>query len=1196
MLNLVRMELKGFKSFADKVTIPFKEGVTAIIGPNGCGKSNVADAIRWTLGEKSARQLRGKVMADVIFAGTETRRSQSFCEVSLVFDNADGHVFSQLPSGEVIITRRMDRSGGSEYLINNEPCLLRDIQGLLHDTGLGKEGYSIIGQGKVAEIMSAKPEDRRKIFEEAAGIAKFRAQRVEAEKKLESTAANLQVVNEVIGEIEGRIKPLKKQAEAAEKFFALKEQLKNQEVNLYIYNYDNIQSVKQKLFARIAETKKTSADKEEEHRQCILRYNECTRATAELDSLYEQYNAELLELRLADEHMKGEAGIIRERMSHIETEISRLSEEAVSVEAQIQVAKQLMEKSALERDRLQEDLTATERSLKEEEKKLLAISSTLDGEQSDLERSTSDYVRAIQELGDAKANYSNYVTERGIQAERAKNLLAALNGKKAKLEETNTDIAVLEGEQRRIAESVKELGERYNEALYERLEAQQAIEAYASDINVLNTRLAGLNGNLEFLVAMKNDYSGYQEAVKNLMRDARHDPVLASKLMGVLAEVIRVPSEYEAAIESALGGAMQNVLVENDRDALDIVNYLKQKNYGRATIRPLNYCRPRTLEPENRAVLREPGCLGVASDLISYDKKFDGFVQTLLGTTVVVNNAENGNYLFKKYKQAFRVVTLEGDIFARTGEITGGSRRNQTQGLLSQEEKIQNVQNSIEKTKKNIATMRADSEKKKEEIEALSTTIEQLSANMTDLKIQAGLCEDKLRIARQTAEELQAEIASGAEEYERLRASLADLEQKLAAVDAFEKMAAEKKEEYMAMYNASRSQNSEKKTEKDELGERVMQLRLKMATIAGQVDAANNDYSRFRGQCAELEEELAELKSGIERKRAELESIVNASANAVSSPEDAKRIKELEENIAGLKEKKRALQDEIFALEEKRTRINEDIHKLEEKRIRDEAMLENVDIEMRTMQEHILDDYNLTYTDALEFKDPEFDPDAAKKTIADLKRSITLLGDVNTLALKDLKETEERLAAQTEQRDDIQRAYDDIKAIIAEIVGKMQEKFSAAFVQISENFKTVFAQLFGGGKGELRLNTTESEDVLEQGIDIYAQPPGKRLQHISLLSGGEQALTAISILFAILRLKPMPFCVLDEIEAALDDANVNLFAEFLKRFSDYTQFIVITHRKPTMRHADTIFGVTMEEKGVTKIVSIEFEEAVKHAN
>lgn len=1195
-MQLKKIEARGFKAFADKVEIPFREGITAIIGPNGCGKSNVSDAIRWVLGEQSAKQLRGKVMQDVIFNGTDSRGKMSYCEVSLLFDNEGHKLFPSLPFDEVLITRKMDRSGSSEYYINRTRCLKRDIINLFHDTGVGKDGYSIIRQGKVDEIMSAKPEERRKIFEEAAGISKARAQKKASESELEKATYNLNSVSDVIAEMERHIGPLRKQAETALKYAELREQLKLQEVNLYIYNYENAQRIKQKIYDRIAETQAAIAEKEKEYNACVNEYERCLRESGGVDRLSEESNAELLALKVDAERTMGQANLVKEKISNLQAEINRLNAELRSVEAQLVISDDLIAKCNEKKEKETAAYLATSEELESKSKKLSFLSRDIEGRESDLASKNDEYVAALKRLGELKGNQSGIIAEKAINEERAKNLQDMLTAKKASLDAAETDLSVYDSNVRAGKEEMRELSRKNNEILSSKLEAQEAVKGLEADVVSLNSKLGLAEGQYKLLVSVKDDYQGYQEAVKQLMRDAKHDPALKSRIMGVLAEVITVPEGYESAIEYSLGAALQNVLVETERDAAALITYLKQKSYGRVTFRPLSSCRPRALGREYSSALQEPGCFGIAADLVECDTKFYPFIQTLLGTTVVVDGMNTAERLYRKYNQGFRIVTLDGEIYARGGEITGGSRRTQNSGLLSQEKQIEQAKANVERMRSRIASLGAQREERLAEIAAAEEELQAVSARISEVSIETTLNENKAKQAEETVAQLREEIAAEAAELEKVKAIIKALAEDLGDIDRLETDVRQRQEEYDAYIEASRSQSSEQKSERETLSEEVMSLRVRSAEQKNAIDGFDTELFRLRREENALKEEKADLAAQLESRKAELDKIRTAPSKTVFSEEDKKRIEELEKQIAGLSEMKKKLSEKIVALDADRTRITEERAALSEKKLRDENMLTNVDNENAYLQQHILEEYDLTYTSALPLKDEAFEVRGAKTAIAELKKSIAKLGEVNPLAVQDLADSEARLAEQTAQRDDILQACRDIKQVIDAITEEMRNKFMAAFTQINENFHKVFVQLFGGGSCDLKLDTTETDDPLEAGIDIYAQPPGKRLQSLSLLSGGEQAYTAIAILFAILTLKPMPFCLLDEIDSALDDSNANLFGEYLKQFSSETQFIVITHRKATMRHADSIFGVTMEEKGVSKIVSISFEEAEKQAD
>ncbi len=1194
-MNLEKIIIHGFKSCADKVEIPLKDGFTAIIGPNGCGKSNVAEAIRWTLGEQSAKSLRGKSMQDVIFAGTDKRRSMSYCEVTLVFNNENHKIFKELPFDEVTITRKLDRSGLSEYYINNTRCRMRDIINLLHDTGIGKEGYSIIGQGRIDEILSAKPEDRRNIFEEAAGISKFRAQRTEAERKLEKTSDNLNIANEVIAEIQRQLTPLRRQAETANKYFELKDALKKQEVNLYIYNYENNASIKQKVEDRLLSSRGELSSKEAAERGCSIEYDKTLSEIADTDKIYSENHAELLNLKVDAAKIEGEENVVKERVNNLQNAKKRIEEDLKSVDATLVISDNLIKAAETKKEEAFAEYLIKNKEFEIADARFKSISRTIEGQESDLESKNTAYVRAIEELGALKNNQASFVAEKGINEERAKILLKTLNENKAQLDAEQTNLVIYDNNVKNSKEEQRSLMSEYNETLSNKMESAEAVKGLGEDLSSLNGKLAHLEGVYDLALQVKNDYAGYQESVQRLMREAKNDPILKSRILGTLAGVLVVPTEYEAAIECALGASVQNVLVESERDAAQIITYLKQKDIGRVTFRPRTSCTLRTLTGLNRGILSEDGCFGTAADLVSCEEDFEVFKQSYLGTTVIVRNMAVAEMLFKKYNRDVRIVTLEGEIYNRGGEITGGSRKSGKVSLLAQDNKIEETKQALTRLRGNIAKVKQQQEEHQQNIAECEQNIARLAERIGELRIAITLNEDKGKNSFEIVQNLEKNVSSGAIEYESVRTQIKELQEKLSSIDDLEKEVQGKQSEYDALLVESKSKKTDNTSERESLNTKVLELRVALATLKSAIDTHDAEIARLKRDQENTAEEKLDFIAELKTVESQLESIKSAPEKTSFSAEDLKRIKELEESILGLDNRKAELNEKLVKLNAEKTRLFEERTAINEKIMRDENTLSRIDDENFALQEHILEEYDLTYGTSLEFKDAEFSAYGAKTEITDLKRSIAKLGDVNLLAVQDLAESEKRLFDCTSQRDDIQAAYDDINKIIEELTTEMTQKFTTAFEKIQINFTDVFAKLFGGGKGELRLDTSETQDTLEAGIEIFAQPPGKSLKHISLLSGGERALTAISILFAILKLKPMPFCVLDEIEAALDDSNANLFAEFLKSFSDFTQFIVITHRKPTMSHADSIFGVTMEERGITKFVSIEFEEAVKHA-
>ncbi|NLZ25644.1 MAG: chromosome segregation protein SMC [Clostridiales bacterium] len=1201
-MNFKKLEIRGFKSFADKVTIEFKDGVTAIIGPNGCGKSNIADAIRWTLGEQSAKTLRGKSMQDVIFNGTENRRSLSYCEVSLYFDNEGGKVFPGLNFDEVVITRRLDRSGNSEYYINRSRCRMKDIINLTHDTGIGKEGYSIIGQGRIDEILSVKPDDRRHIFEEAAGISKFRYQRNEAERKLEKVSQNLSIANERIAELERQLNPLRKQAEATKKYFELKEALRKQEVNLFIYQYENNEKVKSKIYERLRKTNLELEENEHELQEAIREFDKLMEELAAIDDLSKALNAELLTLKVDAERIAGESKVFQLQLTNLTEDETRLKAERTSLETRLSTISERIENLKAQKEEKLKYFVSLDAEYKKCESEYNNLSEILAKEESELERKNLEYVRSVEELSALKGNLTGLTTEKGINIERQKNLSEALNLKRAQLDEQITAISIAQGTLDSIKEEIAELTQKNNEILSERMELKQAVEQYNIDIMRLNSKIGELDGNIKALISVKENYRGYQEAVKNLMNDAKSNPQLSEKIMGVVAEVINVPEEYITAIDCALGSTLQNVIVKTEDDAKHLINYLKMKRYGRATFRPLSACRDRAITDDIRAALNEKGCLGLASQLIKYNPIYNKLMAGLLGDTVVVDNIDTGVRLFRNYRQAFKIVTLDGDIFAKNGSITGGSVKSEKTGLLEQEKNIALAKEALDRQKASLDALTLRKLESEKEIETLTQEHNNIDGKLKELSLKRGLYEERVKLSSSQAEHIKAEIQKHTDELEHVNRLIEEIERQISSIDRLEMSVQEKKEKYGALNEQSKTISQEKKSEKERLYKRIMELRIEIATVKSAIDSLDTDIYNAQRDEASLKESLLDVNARLMTVTSRLDSLRNAPVKEQLSEKDLKRIEELEKEVENFSEKKKAMNARLSELDGIKSRAQEEKALLTEKKIRDEGLLERADIEINNMADYILNEYNLTYGNALEIKDENFKYYGAQSEIASIKREIARLGDVNLRALQDLQELEERYQMLTAERDDVQAAYDDLKKIITDLTAEMVVKFNDAFEKINANFQTIFKKLFDGGNAKLILEPLEPSedgkevDPLEAGIEIFSQPPGKKLQHISLLSGGEKALTAIAILFAILQLKPMPFCVLDEIEAALDDANANLFAELLRMFSDRTQFIVITHRKPTMRHADTIFGVAMEEKGVTKIVSIEFEEAVKRVD
>ena len=1094
-------------------------------------------------------------------------------------------MFPNLSYDKVIITRKLDRSGKSEYLLNNSKVLLKDIIALLHDTGIGKEGYSIIGQGRIDAIVSKKPDERRQIFEEAAGISKFRAQKNEAEKNLEKTKLNLDSQIELINEIEKTLKPLRKQAEDAQVYFNLKDQLKSEEINAYIYMYENNKSMKDKIKERLAKIIDDLKNLDEAYEKVAQESAEAFKENTGIDQAITLYNTELTTLKVDAAHLAGDLKVVQEKIMNLQQSKQRIDEELAEVvedinahDSEIKTATETKQKLEKEHKELSEEYEAVNKLYKE-------VSKTA-------EDSNIQYVKSLEELSALQSNLVIYKSEKASNETSKKSLEQMIDDRAKELASIATDYAINHS-------NLQKAIERKNEILQNKLDMTDDLEDARSSLDELDKSLYTLKVNLqnykdrlELYERTKDEYSHYAESVKRLMTVAKADISISDKVLGVLGEVIDVPKDYISAIEYALGGALQTVLVRNTNDANDLIAYLKQKQFGRITFRPLTSCKERMLLGQDRNVLNETGVIGVAADLINCKDMFRPFVNSFLGTTVVVDTGYTAATIQRKYNFNFKIVTLDGDIYEKSGDITGGSRRSETSGILSQDKSIDDTKQNIERTKKNIEQLEKLQETKTNQIKELDETLRSMEQEVNTLAINISLYTEKVESFEARKNSIQPDLEKNKAELEEVNAKLDDLNQKISQIEKIQEDVDKNKEKYSEIFSQNQDKGEEQKSEATELMEKVLALSKQTATKKGELDSISNDIFRLNNEKEELNSDKLALEAELKDVISQMD-LINSAEKKDISPADRARIEELEKLIGDIQNRRDELNKKINSCETQKNTITNEKVLLNEKKAKEEALLDKCEEDLINMQQNILDEYNLTYGNCLEYRVEDYEYNGSKTRISDIKRNIAKLGDVNPLAMETLKETEERYNEYVKTRDDIQKAYDDIQEIIKTLMIEMRTKFSNAFEKINENFQRIFVLLFGGGKGELKLNFGDDpeKDVLEAGIDILATPAGKKLQHISLLSGGEQALTAIAILFSIISLNPMPFCVLDEIDAALDDTNANLFAEFLKKYSSNTQFIVITHKKPTMVKADSIYGVTQEEPGVTKFVSVSLESA-----
>lgn len=1193
-MKLKKIEIYGFKSFADKYEIPFEGGITAIVGPNGCGKSNVADCVRWVLGEQSAKLLRGSSMQDVIFNGTEKRKSMSYCEVALVFDNRE-KLFPTLDYDEVVISRKLYRSGESEYALNRTPCRLKDITEYLRDAGMGREGYSIIGQGRVDELLSAKPEDRRAIFEEAAGISKFKARKLEAERKLARTRDNLEKVSLVLDEKARMLEPLRKQAETAKKWLDLREQLKYHEINTYIHQYDTASEAKSQISGKLNEINEALSLKSQQYEQKIAAYNESMYNLNSLDKNLETLRNELLELTVGMEKQTGNMKVLQERISSFKASSERLSTENDDLGAQLGNINRDMELNRRNYARLEalvKKLLSEEEAIKTEYTNTVE---TLTQKESEAQFNQQSLLEAMDKLAEIKSNLSRLETEKAALEKDIESYKLNLDLMR---EEMNVEQKNLDATQIRLKENAEEYL-KFKEELKDNISRDNDIlsevSSYTDKSEKLSEKLIASKSRQKILNEMRTAFEGYTFSVKNLLKDSKTDSEVSGRIQGVVAQIVSMDAKFETAIETALGSAMQNIITSDEEDAKWLISYLKRKNYGRVTFLPLNAIKPRHIDSSYNATLKSEGCYGAADQLVRYDAKFDRVIKGLLGGTVVSENMDAAIGLARKTHYAFRIVTLDGDVINPQGSITGGSRKNDIANIFSHERELKELNAALSKIQQELNDYQQKKQELVEKHEKLEERAQQIRQSLHELEIEKALKTEDEQKRQQTLGELSSEIKVTEKNSQQAEKKLASINEDLNSVGRLENLIQSKTQDSKASDQKSQQLFDLLKKSRDELQEKLTAKKMEITQAENNISNCTADYERFTARSQELKQKIDANAAEIESNKAQINDIERAIEKSVTNVNkiDAGRIDEIKVKLSNLDKHKLELQQNVSTLDADREGLMSEIQTLRENRTKQEMLLIKVDEDIEKMQNNIFEQYQLTYETCLTFKDADYNAQEGMPLINQLRRKMAALGNINVDAIDQSRELSESYEVECSRRDDLLKAEDDMVKIIKDLSAEMLSRFETNFQQIRLNFIKIFKELFNGGTADLILQ--DSDDLLEAGIEIVAQPPEKKLQSITLLSGGEKALTAIAILFAILRLKPMPFCILDEIEAALDDANAGRFAKYLRRFSEETQFVVITHRKPTMELADNLYGVTMEEKGVSKIVSVQLSEAVSVA-
>ena len=1188
MVTFKQIELVGFKSFADKTVIPFTDGVTCIVGPNGCGKSNVADAIRWVLGEQSAKMMRGSQMLDVIFNGTEKRRPTGFCEVTLSFDNTS-RIFN-IDCDEVEMTRRLYRNGDSEYLLNRQPSRMKVLTGLLHGAGAAKEGYSIIGQGRIEMIMNAKPEDRRSIFEEATGISVFKERKADAERKLAAARDNLYVFLQRMHEVERQLAPAEKAAESAIKYEELYAKLRTSEINTYIYQHDTSAERKQKINDKIeafsAELEKLAARLEEvqsEYERCRDELNGADAELAELNERRLRYTVGIQQKTGEGKVLQEKANSVKEKLRAAHEDVAFSTQRIDEIEKEIRRTEAYAAKNTERAEKLAAQCAAAETELSELSREIGQFEAMND-------ENRKKVMDTFRDLSDLNKNMGSIEAQRELLNERLAEVQATLAEIRALREGYKADYdASLQkhGEISDFIASENETMERAQKAVHE---AEEAVQNYTRRAYDARSQIASLNDSLSTVKALRDRFDGYIYSVKRLMTDAKAYPEISSKIQGLIADIVSTSGDYEVAIETAFGGAMQNVVTRTREDAKFLIEHLKRTRGGQVTFLPVEALAPRTEGPSIRSAIKEKGAIGFAVELVEYDKKYDNVIRYLLGNTLVCDNIESATIISRRYPRAFKIVTLDGDVINSSGSMTGGSRKDNAGNLLANERRIKEIEENISEKKGALTRAENMREKSQRELEERTAELDslrerfhnsraELAANeqLSDsLLKQLSSEESRLSVFSQTEQMITSRLAALDDKYSETTRGASDLnERSTEASTAIESISTQ--------YDVLVKQRNDKL-------EALNAARVEKASLDAAVKSNKENTERLSAEKEDLIKKIARIRASIPDIERELEELNRQAENSVLTAEEQAVVDDIRDRITKVTESKTALNERIKQLDIERFDIGKRTQELTDRRNGQQIALTKLEADLENMQQRILEEYGEEYEGCLKYKVDDYDIASAPAQTASLKRQITMLGSINPNAVAEYREIKERYDKMAEDKADMEKAIDDLNKALDEIRQEMLRIFNEGFDKINENFKLTFKELFGGGRAELQLDYTDCEDPLDAGVEIVACPPGKKLTKISLLSGGERALTAIAILFAIIGMRPMPFCVLDEIEAALDEANVGRYAKYLKKFSSETQFIVITHRKPTMENADNLFGVTMEEKGVSKIVSVKLSE------
>ena len=1181
-MYLKNIEVYGFKSFAQKINFEFHNGITGIVGPNGSGKSNVGDAVRWVLGEQSAKQLRGGNMQDVIFSGTENRKPLSFASVSITLDNSDHKL--PVDYNEVTVARRLYRSGESEYLINGSGCRLKDIQEMFYDTGIGKEGYSIIGQGQIDKILSGKPEERRELFDEAAGIVKFKRRKITTLKKLDEERQNLVRVTDILSELTKQLGPLERQSETARIYLAKRDELKELDINLFLLDHQRTGELLNELETKLSQAQQELDEAQSAYEQTKAEYERLEQELEELNTKLDALKEEQQENALLKQQYEGQVKVLEEQ-------ISSGRQNSEHFRSRLTVLKDDLQKRSEEKEKLTEERAALYNRLKE-------TRDNLKKETESLENIVSNVDECTQAVEDGKNEIIEILNSRATTKGKAQRFDAMMEQLDIRKAEVSQRILRLKSEEA-ILESDREKAQKQYDAVTNVIQStnaecvrldeeihqiQEKLKKQNSQMEIGQTAYHREASRLESLRNITERYDGYGNSIRRVMEQKSREP----GIRGVVADIIHVQKDYEFAIETALGGSIQNIVTDNEQTAKRMISFLKKNRYGRATFLPLSNISGRGGLAQ-KDVLREPGVVGTANTLVEADAEYSELVMYLLGRVLVVDNIDHAIAIGKKYRHSLRMVTIEGESLSPGGSMTGGAFKNNS-NLLGRRREIEELERSVGILKKELEeTQRAIGENRSRR-NVLRDTIADFQQQLQQQYVEQNTAKMNLAQIQEKEDEIQSSYRRIEREQEELRQQAGEIRQDHSSI-ARELEDSQKDEKELEVFIETKQKELEEwKAEETEKNHVLEKIRLEESSLEQQnhflqenISRLENEIEAYHRESEEITENLSRSAEEIHKKEDGIEELKKAVTECTGKEEvlDARRIEWQEE-----KEKLSTSHKSFF---EKRDHLSEKTSLLDKECFRLRSQAEKIEEQRESQISYMWEEYEITPNNALQYRKEELtDRQTIKKDVLRIKDEIRKLGSVNVNAIEDYKNLLERHTFLSAQYEDIVKAEETLEGIIQELDEGMRKQFTEKFRDIQREFDKAFKELFGGGKGTLEL--AEDEDILEAGIRIISQPPGKKLQNMMQLSGGEKALTAIALLFAIQNLKPSPFCLLDEIEAALDDSNVGRFASYLQKLTKNTQFIIITHRRGTMNAADRLYGITMQEKGVSTLVSVDLVE------